>query len=65
MIKAFSSPEAAPPLSALRTFPQRGRLGGEGVDQRETDEGTTFPVDFGLGVADRLPRNKKKPSTLC
>ena len=29
---------------------------GEGVDQRETDEGTTFPIDAGFGVAVCLPR---------
>ena len=38
---------------------------GEGVDQRETDEGTTFSIDVGLGEAVCLPRIAKMPHSLC
>ena len=38
---------------------------GEGVDQWETDEGSAFPVDVGLGEAVRLPRIMEEPYTLC
>ena len=38
---------------------------GEGVDQRETDEGTFFPIDAGLGEAVCVPRIVEMPRTLC
>ena len=38
---------------------------GEGVDQRETDEGTTIPTDDGFGETGRLPRIEEKYYTLC
>ena len=38
---------------------------GEGVDQRETDEGITFLIDTGFGKAVCLPRIKEKSHTLC
>ena len=38
---------------------------GEGVNQRETDEGTTTPTDVGLGGVVRLPRIEEEPYTLC
>ena len=38
---------------------------GEGVDQRETDEGTAFPKDAGFGEAVCLPRIMEVPHTLC
>ena len=38
---------------------------GEGVDQRETDEGTTFPVDAGFGEAECLPRITEMSYSLC
>ena len=38
---------------------------GEGVDQRETDEGTTSPINDGLGEAVCLPKIEEVPRTLC
>ena len=38
---------------------------GEGVDQRETDEGSAFPIDIGLGKAVSSPRNEEVSRTLC
>ena len=35
------------------------------MSPKMTDEGTTFPVDVGLGEAVSLPRIKEKPYTLC
>ena len=38
---------------------------GEGVDQRETDEGSAFPIDIRLGEAVSSPRIEEMPRTLC
>ena len=38
---------------------------GEGVDQRETDEGSAFPIDVGLCGAVSQPRNMEEQYTLC
>ena len=46
-------------------IPPTGAPWGEGVDQRETDEGSTFHIDVGLCGAVCLPRIKEKPHTLC
>ena len=47
-----------PEVPPLGECPQSGKGGsrfrrGEGVDQRETDEGITFPIKVGLGEAVR------------
>ena len=53
------------PLVRFADIPPTGAPRGEGVDQRETDEGTTNPTDVELGGAVCLPRIKEKSCTLC